>query len=248
MDPMGRLLAPVLALLAAPAAFAEGPVGPAPGPSSPEEEMAQLTIRISKALKQNEEALTRIARGEQGKAAPVDIRIPPGQEGGSEGKAPSEQPKGGEPSEGGDPREALRKSAEQGQAISSSLDELLRLAGQMGGGGGGGGRESSPQESDGEGKKDPKKPDQGDPESGEKSKQPPEETKGKRPPTSEKDPPKTEDPREYFFAKLPDKVKEAILNGDFDQVPEKYRDLVAEWTKALGEKDRKETESPADRR
>ncbi len=42
---------------------------------------------------------------------------------------------------------------------------------------------------------------------------------------------------EVFFAKLPDKVREAVLNGDFDQVPERYRDLIREWTRTMSEKE-----------
>jgi hypothetical protein len=44
-----------------------------------------------------------------------------------------------------------------------------------------------------------------------------------------------------FFAKLPDKVREAVLNGDFDQVPERYRDLIREWTIKLAEQEEKES-------
>jgi hypothetical protein len=268
-------LAAALLLLVSPSALAEGPVGPGPQEGSPEEEIARLALKISKALKENEEALSRIARGEQGEAKPVDIRLPPagsesspapGPSGGTKGEAPSsgDPPPGGAPSggkapggdpsggeaSGGDPREGLRGSAEQGRAIASALEELLRQAGRMGGGGGGGG---SPRDSDdpsggGKGEEPKKKPDDGDPEGGEKSEKPPEAPQGKKPPSSAKDPPKEEDPRGFFLAKLPDKVKEAVLNGDFDQVPEKYRDLVAEWTKALGEKDRKESEDATDRR
>ncbi len=61
-----------------------------------------------------------------------------------------------------------------------------------------------------------------------------------RPPSSEKRPPTPQELKGVFFAKLPDKVREAVLNGDFDQVPEKYRELVREWTKALAEREAEE--------
>ncbi len=77
---MRNPLPAALLLLAAPVAFAspaqaEGPVGPGGG-RSPEEEIARLAIKISKALKENEEALTRLARGEKGVPAAVDISLP----------------------------------------------------------------------------------------------------------------------------------------------------------------------------
>ena len=80
----------------------------------------------------------------------------------------------------------------------------------------------------------------GKPDSPEKAKSP-EEAKGKTPPsTSEKRTPNARDVQGVFFAQLPAKVREAVDNGDFDQVPEKYRDIIREWTKALAEKDKRE--------
>jgi len=84
-------------------------------------------------------------------------------------------------------------------------------------------------------------PKDGDPKSGEKAKEKSAPT-GAQPPTSEKAPPADPDMKGVFSARLPDKVREAVLNGDFDQVPEKYRALVAEWTRLLAEKDRAEAE------
>ena len=99
---------------------------------------------------------------------------------------------------------------------------------------------------DQEDKKDPLKdnePEDGkDPLGGEKPKDPKqEEPKGTRPPPpTPVVPPGKRDPNGVFFAQLPAKVREAVLAGDFDQVPERYRDLIREWTKKLAEKEKDE--------
>ena len=76
--PLARRLSaalPVAALLVlAASARAEGPVG-----GEEEDAMAkvkEISIRISKGLRENEEALARIARGEQASLKPVDISLP----------------------------------------------------------------------------------------------------------------------------------------------------------------------------
>lgn len=148
------------------------------------------------------------------------------------------------------------------------IDEILRNAAKMGQGKGqeGGDPNGEPRDS-GKGddpnrgpkpekrgpeeKKDPlaqNKPEDGQtPKHGEKTKDPmdPKDPKGKTPPpASEKRPPDPKDAAGVFFARLPDKVREAVLAGDFDQVPEKYRDLLREWTRALAEQDRKDGGAP----
>ena len=79
----------------------------------------------------------------------------------------------------------------------------------------------------------------GRPEGGEKSKSPPDKKPDALPPRSDKAPPPAADLKGIFLARLPDKVREAVLAGDFDQVPEKYRELVRAWTKALAAEDEK---------
>jgi hypothetical protein len=70
------LLAAAL-LLASGAARAEGPVTP-PGPNGPDpmEEIQKASIRVSKALKESEEALSKIARGETATPKAVDVDLP----------------------------------------------------------------------------------------------------------------------------------------------------------------------------
>ena len=73
-----RHLLPAAALLLGAAGLAlaapEGPVGPEGG--SPEEQIQELAKRISKELKESEEALARLARGEKADPRPVDIELP----------------------------------------------------------------------------------------------------------------------------------------------------------------------------
>ena len=139
------------------------------------------------------------------------------------------------------------------------INRIIENAAKLGGssGEGGGGKSGKPSEDpDGEdaekqrnakkeqeGKQDPLKDNQpkgGDPENAEKQKDPKaqDELKGKAPPPpSPVGKPGPRDPSGVFFAQLPAKVREAVLAGDFDQVPERYRDLIREWTKKLAEKE-----------
>ncbi len=148
----------------------------------------------------------------------------------------------------------MQGSSGKGRSIVKSMDDLLKIAAQSstssGGGGdpsgsgssGGGEGKDRSAKKDQEEKKDPlkdnKKAGDGDPEKGEHVKDPPK--KPVDPPKSDRQKPKPQDMKGVFLARLPDKVREAVLNGDFDQVPEKYRELVREWTKALSEKDAEE--------
>jgi hypothetical protein len=268
-DPRCPLRTPAAALLlaaAAAAARAEGPVGPAPGEGDPRAEIERISRKITKDLRENEEALTRVARGEEGDPGRVDVEIPPDPSAPPKGK-PESPPAGGAPSggapSGGSPTGGggtLRGSAEKGREITRSIDELLLQAARMaqpGGSGGGSSRGEKEAPSEGkqrsekrgpEGKKDDPSSASGgdDPKHGEKDPSRPSK-KGAVPPSDPKQPPDPRDAKGVFLAKLPDKVREAVLNGDFDQVPERYRDLIREWTKTLAEKEPVGPgESPAD--
>jgi hypothetical protein len=252
---IARLAAPLAAALwafaAAPApARAEGPIE-GPGQEEAMAKLRELSIRISKALEQNEDALARLSRGEDGKPQKVDISLP------GQGQPPPEEAPEPAKQEAGEPTECLREGAETGKGISKDIEEFLKIATRMGSsqegeGGPPSGQPSGGKEGEGkegrdrnqkkeqDGKTDPLKDDKpGDqrPEGGKESKQQPERKGQSPPPDGAKAPPPQPDLKGIFFAKLPDKVKEAILNGDFDQVPEKYRDLVRQWSTALSTKD-----------
>ena len=76
MNRVLRRALPLCALLlgASAAALAAGPVGP-----SPEDEVKELAKKISKELRENEEALAKLARGEKAEPKKVDIELPPSQ-------------------------------------------------------------------------------------------------------------------------------------------------------------------------
>ena len=240
-------------LLGAASARAEGPVGPPQG-GDPVDEIKKAAAKITKSMKESEEALTRVARGETAEPKGVDVALPP-PETGPKSSSSSSGGAGG----GGGGGEALRGSGEQGREVVEGINRIIENAAKLGGssGGGGGGKSGKSEEEsdtkDGEKqrnekkgqdeKKDPLKdndPKGGDPESGKKQKDPKanEEPKGKAPPPpSPAGKPGPKDPSGIFFAQLPAKVREAVLAGDFDQVPERYRDLIREWTKKLAEKE-----------
>ena len=70
------LLLPAATLLAfAGTVRAEGPVEG--GGNDDAAKIREIALRISKALKENEEALSRLARGEKAMPKPVDITLPP---------------------------------------------------------------------------------------------------------------------------------------------------------------------------
>ena len=74
---MKSLFLPAAALLlAAGVARAEGPIGPPQGPEQLMDEIKKASIRVSKALKDSEEALARLARGEKADPKPVDVDLP----------------------------------------------------------------------------------------------------------------------------------------------------------------------------
>jgi hypothetical protein len=81
----GLALAAALAL-AAPALAQEA------GGEDPMKAIQEASVKVSKALKESEEALTKVARGETAAPKPVDIALPPA---GSSSKPPESPPSGG---------------------------------------------------------------------------------------------------------------------------------------------------------
>jgi len=70
------LLTPAVLLLAAATAMAEGPVQPPEG-GDPVDEIKKAAIRITKAMKEAEASLSKVARGETAEPKGVDIELPP---------------------------------------------------------------------------------------------------------------------------------------------------------------------------
>jgi hypothetical protein len=73
---MQRLLFAAALLLAGSAARAEGPVGPPEG-GDPVEEIKKAAAKVTQGMKDSEEALTKVAKGEKADPKAVDITLPP---------------------------------------------------------------------------------------------------------------------------------------------------------------------------
>ena len=73
---MQRLLLTAALLLAGSAARAEGPVGPPEG-GDPVGEIKKAAAKVTKGMKESEEALTKVAKGEKADPKPVDLTPPP---------------------------------------------------------------------------------------------------------------------------------------------------------------------------
>ncbi|MHC4925128.1 MAG: hypothetical protein ACYTG4_13815, partial [Planctomycetota bacterium] len=216
--------------------------GPLPGTGGEEDDIQEIVKRITRALRENEQALTRLARGETGEPEKVDIELPensdgsppplPGTTGAGGGEGASGSSGGSTGSSGGEAAagigELLRQTGERGSAVSTGIGELLKRVKMRPGPGGQGRPQNQPpgdpkdkkpgnQKKDQEGEKDPlskkDEPDGGkDPKSPEDSNKEPES--GAKPPRSDKEPPNNEKLKGVFFAKLPDKVRRAVENGD----------------------------------
>ncbi|MCK6480660.1 MAG: hypothetical protein L6R43_11090 [Planctomycetes bacterium] len=92
--PLRRALLPAALLCGAASAALAAPEGPVPPPVGPggkslEEQALEISRRITRDLRENEEALTRLARGEKATPRKVDIEIPPAKEGESSSTPPS---------------------------------------------------------------------------------------------------------------------------------------------------------------
>jgi hypothetical protein len=74
--PLKILLTPAFLLLAAATALAEGPVQPPEG-GDPVGEIKKAAVKITRAMKEAEASLTKVARGETAEPKPVDIQLPP---------------------------------------------------------------------------------------------------------------------------------------------------------------------------
>jgi len=70
------LFAASLLLLGAASARAEGPVLPPEG-GGPMDEIKKAAAKITKSMKESEEALTKVARGETAVPKGVDVELPP---------------------------------------------------------------------------------------------------------------------------------------------------------------------------
>ena len=135
----------------------------------------------------------------------------------------------------------LRQSEKSGAEAAEKMKEILEKAPQ-GGGGGSGEQEDPSQGEDEKRKQDERKVDERDPmnsghenqpKDGEENKDDPSSATKK--PESEKDDPSNPDPKEDWLSRLPEKIRLAYKNGEWERIPEKYRQLIEAYTKRMAE-------------
>jgi hypothetical protein len=138
----------------------------------------------------------------------------------------------------------LGSGREKGKEIVDTINEILEnLPQQQGGGGGGHGQMPEPedekkqQKQDGKqvGDRDPRNSRDGEPESPDKQPTTDETEKTKKPPPSEAKEKVEVDPTQEWLARLPPQVRQDLLNGDLDKVPEKWKPLIEAWFKKMAE-------------
>ncbi|MCC7139655.1 MAG: hypothetical protein IT460_14625 [Planctomycetes bacterium] len=237
--------AAALAFATAPTARAEDGEG---GTEALEQEIRAQMEKVLTLMRENQQAILKAAHGGGGKSSSVDVTVPPAPESGA--KAPptamGEPPPAGGSSGGGagdDARktmeELIRATSEAGGIIPGEIESLIKLIPVSGGGGGGGGGEdpqNSPQRrdlpdpDDAQSKKkdpsgDPKDP-QKRPDKPDGSTKPPEGGTG--------DPSRSSEPA--WFAELPAEYRRAIVTGQADALPPRYRPLIERFRRWLAEK------------
>jgi hypothetical protein len=139
----------------------------------------------------------------------------------------------------------LRGHEKQGKEIVDKINELLENLPTMPGGGGGGSQQPQPDEKQDGREKQEKQVGDRDPQNSrkgeEKGKGDPEpkdeQTRDKPPPEELKEKAEVK-PEPDWLPRLPAQVREDILNGNFESVPERYRALVEAWMKKMPEMDK----------
>ena len=136
----------------------------------------------------------------------------------------------------------LKQSQESGAAAADKMKEILEKAPQSGGGGGSGEQEQPSEGEDAKRKEQEKNVDERDPmNSGEQDQPTNGEENEKEPdsaaktPESETEKPPEPDPNEEWLRRLPEKIRLAYKNGEWNRIPEKYRRLIEAYTKRMAE-------------
>jgi hypothetical protein len=140
----------------------------------------------------------------------------------------------------------LKGSGENGRKASEKMIEILENAPQQSGGGGG--QEEQPPDSEAERKRkeqeqkveerDPQNTGEGDPMNGEKREEQPGDPSAKKPPQADPDKPSEPDPNADWLANLPEQVRQAYLNGEWEVIPLRWRRMIEEYTKKVASSDR----------
>jgi len=134
----------------------------------------------------------------------------------------------------------LKGHQSQGKGIVEKINELLdNLPRQQGGGGGADQQpqdpkqEPKPEPETGTDDKDPENSRKGDPKDGKEDKEDPEQKLADKPPPDEEKSKAPVDLSKEWLKGLPPQLRQDVLNGNFERVPEKYRKLIEAWTKKM---------------
>lgn len=163
-----------------------------------------------------------------------------------------ESPAGEAAATGREAAEALDKllgrGEETGRKAADLMKEILENAPRRQGQGQGQSQEQQEpgRQEDEQRKQDERRVDQRDPKNSEENGGKPEDSREKTGdpedtnrdrPESEEDPPAEPDPDREWLANLPEKVRQAFLNGDWEILPEKWRDLIEAYRTRLAEEE-----------
>ncbi|MCU0722007.1 MAG: hypothetical protein MUC63_00050 [Planctomycetes bacterium] len=140
----------------------------------------------------------------------------------------------------------LTGSRENGQKASEKMQEILENAPHQSGQGEG--QEEQPPDSEEERKRreqeqkvderDPRNTGEGDPKDGRRREERPENPDAKKPPRTDPDKAAEPDPNAEWLANLPEQVRQAYLNGEWEVIPLRWRKLIEEYTKRVASSDR----------
>jgi hypothetical protein len=138
----------------------------------------------------------------------------------------------------------LKGSQKTGEEIVGKINEILENLPQQGGGGSGQPMpkpedegQKKPQDGQQVGDRDPKNSRQGEPKGGHQPKPEDRKEEATKPPPEEAKEKVPVDRSQEWLARLPDQVREDLLNRRFDRIPEEYRRLIEAWTKKMAETD-----------
>ena len=144
--------------------------------------------------------------------------------------------------------ELLKSHQQSGAKIIEKINEIIEKAPRSGGGGGGSGQMPPPDGGDPKGRdRDDRKVTDRDPRNrGEGGKDPKNGRENEPDPKAEDAEPPAKDPKEKakidlakeWLAQLPPTLRSRVLNGDFEEIPEKYRPIIEAYFKKLAEMDR----------
>ncbi len=140
----------------------------------------------------------------------------------------------------------LRQGGEDGQKAVDKMTEILENAPQQQGQGEGQEQQQPDSEEEKRRREQERQMQERDPKNSADGQQPKDGQKKEgepdpatqKPPDSGRENPSEPDPNADWLANLPEKVRQAYLNGEWEVIPPKWRELIEAYTKKVAESDR----------